>query len=228
MHVEMSKWAAFYRKAAAGGTDLMWPNETLVRLLQGSYIPGLDKNYRDQRIVDVSCGSGNNLVFLASLGADLHATEIDEAVVEQTAARMSALGIAVNIRVGSNRALPFADNSMDMLVSWNVIHYEPDETAIRHAIREYARVLRPGGRIVLSTTGPEHKILTNSEKVGDHLYRIGRSGDFRAGQVFFYFDTAGEINRYFAECFDNIEIGRTHDQLMTEVLDWFVLSCKKK
>lgn len=44
------------------------------------------------------------------------------------------------------QALPFADASLDLVVSLHVLEHVPDD---RRAIREYYRVLRPGGKAII-------------------------------------------------------------------------------
>jgi SAM-dependent methyltransferase len=218
------KWARFYEQAAATGTELMWPSETLVRLFRGSYIPGLPRELSGRRVLDVGCGNGNNLPFLAGTGLQVSATEVDAELGRRVQARLARLGHAVDIRVGTNRQLPFETNTFDFLVSWNVVHYEDNEADMRAALREYARVLKPGGRFFISTTGPEHLILRDSERVGPHRYRIGRRGDPRVGQIFYYFDDEASLRAHLAADFTEVLVGRTHDHLMTETLDWFVVT----
>lgn len=222
------KWSEVYKKATRLGDQLLWPSETLIRLFCGSYIPGLDKQYRGKSVIDVGLGNGNNLCFLASLGLQLYGTEVTQDICEMVTQKLKSLGYASDLRQGTNRNLPFKNDQFDYLVSWNVLHYEDTEADIRDAIAEYARVLKPGGRFFLSTTGPEHKILKDGATVGPHLYRIGRRGDFRKGQTFFYFDSPGYIRYYFKENFAEVMVGRTNDFLFTESLDWFVVTGLKK
>lgn len=229
MHLEseFSKWCDFYRRVLATGTALAWPSETLVRLFRGSYIAGLPKDLRGLRCLDVGCGNGNNTVFLCSTGMEVSASEVSDGVCDIAKSQLAGLGFAVDVRTGTNRSLPFPDNTFDFLVSWNVVHYEPSSENIRDAFAEYARVLKPGGRVLLSTTGPEHKILRDAERVGPHRYRIGRADDFRRGQIFFYFDDPECLRDHLQPAFTAVEIGRTHDRLMSETLDWFVATAVK-
>jgi len=219
-----SKWAETYRKFAAEGSELMWPSETLIRLFKGNYIPGLKRNYAGQSVLDIGFGNGNNLLFLGSLGLKLSGVEVDKDICEKTGAKLKMVGHDADLKVGTNKALPFPDKSFDFIVSWNVLHYEPTEPDIRAAIKEYCRVLKPGGRFFISTTGPEHKILQDGKTLGGHRYQIGRQDDFRKGQVYFYFDSPNYIRHYFSECFTDVLVGRTHDFLMTETLDWYVVT----
>jgi ubiquinone/menaquinone biosynthesis C-methylase UbiE len=218
------KWSHFYTNLAANNTELLWPSETLVRLFKGNYVPGLDKGYEGKKVLDVGFGNGNNLIFLASLGFTIAGCEVTSKICDMVRARLKHLGRDADVRVGTNRQLPFADNTFDFLVSWNVIHYEKTEPEMRAAIAEYQRVLKPGGRIFISTTGPEHKILQNGRTLGGHRYEIGRADDFRKGEVCFYFDAPNYIQMYFGEKFKDVLVGRTHDMLLTETLDWFIVT----
>jgi SAM-dependent methyltransferase len=212
-------WAEHYRRGAEDGSEPLWPSECLIRLFRGPYIVGMARDFRDRQVLEVGCGNGNNLVFLGSLGMRLSGTEVEESICRRTEARMRACGYDARVLVGTNRALPFPDCTFDYLVAWNVVHYEDNEADFRAALREYCRVLRPGGRLFVSTTGPEHKILDGAEKLGPHRYRIGREDDFRRGQVFFYLETEEAARAYFSESFEQVMTGRTLGRYFTDTLD---------
>lgn len=215
-------WTVQYKEAAKLGTELCWPSETLIRLFKGNYIPNLDKDFAGKRILDVSFGNGNNMPLYVSLGLDIYGTEVSGEICEQLQQKLENANIKTTLKAGVNQNLPFEDDFFDYLVSWNVIHYEPTEKDMVAAIQEYSRVLKPGGRLFLSTTGPEHLILEGAENIGKHQYQIGREDDFRKGQVYFYFDEPKYIHHYFKKDFKDIQVGRTHDMLMTDTLDWWI------
>ncbi len=219
-------WAKAYKQYSNDGSELRWPNETLIRLLKSpEYIPDLHRQpLAGRSILDVGFGNGNSLPLFHSLGLRISGTEIHQEIVAAGKEKMSLIGIEADLRVGSNTALPFADGTFDLLVSWNVLHYEDNEDAILKGIKEYARVLKPGGRVILSTTGPEHKILEGATRIAPHRYRIGRPGEFRAGQVYYYFDDAECTARAFATAFREVEVGRTLDRLFRHTLDWFIVT----
>ncbi|MBU0679624.1 MAG: methyltransferase domain-containing protein [Verrucomicrobia bacterium] len=221
-------WTRFYKEAAEKGVRHLWPAENLVRMMMGNYIPGLDKNYGGKRALDVGCGSGNNLVFLASLGMEVAGTEISEDVCGNTAEFMKSLGYDADVRVGTNTGLPFEDDSFDFLVSWNVLHYEPEEKSIKKAVLEHARVLKPGGLLILSTAAPDHLIMNDARVVGPHQYEIARKDDFRKGETFFYFDHPRYIEHYFSTGFGDMHIGRIHDNLFGRISDFFIVAARSK
>lgn len=217
-------WTDAYKGYKESGKILLWPATTLIRMFKGNYIPGLDKNYAGKSVIDVGCGSGNNLVFLNTLDLKLYGTEVSDEICSMTMRHLSEFNINAELKAGFNTKLPFDDNLFDYLVSWNVIHYENNEDDMKRAIGEYARVLKPGGRIFISSTGPRHLILQNSKALGHHRYQIGRDDDFRKGEVFFYFDSPEYVKFYFSPHFNDVLVGTDTDYMFTEYQDYFLIT----
>ena len=85
--------------------------------------------------------------------------------------RLSKLGFKGDLRVGTNQSLPLESGTFDFLVSWNVLHYEETkEDVLATRIAENARVVKPGGRVIVSATGPNSPILKGAETLNDHRY----------------------------------------------------------
>ncbi len=226
MTAQTGDWTEYYQKTT--DLELVWPSETMVRVFKGDYVPDLNHDYAGKSVLDVGFGIGNNLIFLASLGLAVYGTELSEEICQIAGSKLSQRGYSATLKVGSNRQLPFPDNSFDFLTSWNVLHYEDNEEAICQAISEYKRVLKPGGRFFISTTGPDHKILTNHKALGDHRYQIGLEGDFRKVKSFTILTAKTNINKLFGAQFGKVIVGRTHDRLFTSTLDWFIISAVKE
>lgn len=219
-----SGWAEAYELYQKKGDQLAYPSETLVCLFKGDYVTGQKLDYEGKSVLDVGFGGGNNTLFLASLGMQVSGIEIHQNICDSASKEFLNLGLQVDLRVGTNQEIPFENNSFDFLVSWNVLHYEGTEEGIKAGIKQYARVLKPGGRLFLSTTGPQHKILKNGQTLGNHLYQIGRDEDFRKGQVHFFFDNINYLEFYFSWCFQELQFGRIEDMLFREKLDWWLVT----
>ncbi len=220
---EFNAWT-YAHLVSARDTELQWPSESLIRLFKGKYIPGADQRYKGKKALEVGVGNGNNLVFLHSLGLSLYGTEVSAAVCRMAQKRLAQIGIDADLRVGTNRRLPFASNTFDYLVSWYVIHYEKSLGNIEKAIAEYRRVLKPGGRFFVATTGPGHLLLKGAKKVSPHFYRIQRKDDFRCGHIHFSFGSEDYARRCFGKKFRDVRVGRVRDFMMTETLDWFLVT----
>lgn len=119
--------------------------------------------------LDLGCGDG----FFASLIADTPFTigfDPDEASVRK-AARTGAYQLAL---AGDATRMPFADASFDSVMSNSVLEHIPDVDAV---LAELKRVVRPGGRLLLST--PSHRF--GEMLLGSDLLRgVGLNGLARA------------------------------------------------
>lgn len=98
-----------------------------------------------ERILIDGCGTGADLAFLDA-DVQVVATDITPAMVERTVRRARALGRSVDARVMDAQALEFPDASFDAVVLHLILAVVPDPVA---AVREAARVLKPGGRAVV-------------------------------------------------------------------------------
>lgn len=102
---------------------------------------------RGLKVVDVGTGSGALLPLLAGSGAEVVAVDHSVALLERARRRCRDAGVAgVCFQQADVRDLPFADASFDAAYSSMVLHHLPRPAA---AIRELARVVRPGGRVVV-------------------------------------------------------------------------------
>lgn len=111
------------------------------QLLRGRITKGM-------RVLDAGCGTGRNLVYMLRQGFNLWATDRDPAAV--TAAR--ALAARLFPRLSPDRfgvelveRLPFADQSMDAVISNAVLHFARDDEHFEAMVRDMWRVLAPGG-----------------------------------------------------------------------------------
>ena len=119
------------------------------------------------------------------------------------------------------------DNTFDLLISVNNIHYEPSRESITDAIQEFKRVLKPGGRFYISTVGTHHDIRKKAKKIKDNIYEI-RDWDFRDGEIFHFFEDPRELSKYLRNFFINVEVGELTEQLMEQTLGFYLASGEKE
>ncbi|HTK31301.1 MAG TPA: methyltransferase domain-containing protein [Candidatus Saccharimonadaceae bacterium] len=119
------------------------------------------------RLLDVACGTGIAAAAAARRGAVVNGVDLAPAMVDE-ARRLVPTG---TFRESDAAILPFADASLDVIVSnFGVHHFEFPE----HAFAEMARVLVPGGRLAFSLwDAPERSVLHRA--LADALAAHGRS-----------------------------------------------------
>lgn len=98
--------------------------------------------YRGRPVLEVGCGMGCMAMNWAQAGADITAVDLNPVAIDQTRRRFDVFGLSGRIEPADAEALQFADVSFDYVYSWGVIHHTP---GIADAVREFRRVLRPGG-----------------------------------------------------------------------------------
>ena len=107
------------------------------------------RDQRKLRLIDIGCGTGRFIDFVKQAWPRLPALGLDlsEAYI-QHAQRHLRRWSRVNLVVAGAEAIPAADNSCDAVTSIFMLHELPPEVR-RAVIAEAARVLKPGGRLVL-------------------------------------------------------------------------------
>jgi ubiquinone/menaquinone biosynthesis C-methylase UbiE len=114
---------------------------------------------RNEKVLDVGCGHGLLLIGAAkrlregkAVGIDLWQKQ-DQAGNSREATllnvRLENVADRVELVDGDARKLPFDENSFDVVVSSWALHNIYDRAGRDTAIREIARVLKPGGRILI-------------------------------------------------------------------------------
>lgn len=96
-------------------------------------------------VVDIGAGPGRLIVSLARQRPDLRIVGVDpsQAMVDRAETNLARFPTA-SARLGTAEALPFANNSVDVVVSSFALHHWTDPEA---AGREIDRILKPGGAV---------------------------------------------------------------------------------
>jgi arsenite methyltransferase len=121
-------------------------------------------NWRgDEQVLDVGCGNGFLLIEVAKRLTNGKATGIDRWMTgagDQTAeaawhnAQLEGVVNRVDIRNVDARAMPFGDQTFDVIVSSLMLHHAGGRAGRERVLREMARVLKPGGTLLLYDVAP--------------------------------------------------------------------------
>lgn len=121
---------------------------------------------RPRAVLDLGCGVGGFLAGLAELGGRVFPADLDRESLVVCRERGFPDGV-----VSDGYALPYRDASFDLVALFDAIEHIEDDA---RALAEVARVLRPGGRVVVSV--PAYPFLfANNDRVARHCRRYTRT-----------------------------------------------------
>lgn len=137
----------------------------------------------DEQILDMGCGRGAVLLMVAHLlprgkatGVDLwktHEQSGNALTVTQRNAQREGVADCVALQTADMRRLPFPDGAFDVVVTSLAIHNIRDPKGRQQALGEAARVLKPGGRLVIADFF--------TQRYGERLREVGMIGITRRG-----------------------------------------------
>lgn len=105
------------------------------------------EHFAGQHVLEIGVGQGTDMMQFAQAGAICHGVDITENHLKLTALNATLRGFDVDLHEVDATRLPFADNSIDCVYSFGVLHHIPE---IDQVVREIHRVLKPGGRVMIA------------------------------------------------------------------------------
>lgn len=114
---------------------------------EGHILKRLDAiDFKGKRVLEIGLGQGADAEQIIRRGAIWSGVDLTPESVDRLKTRMRLRNLSYErIERASALALPFADNTFDMVFSHGVLHHIPE---IRSAQKEIARVLKPGGSLI--------------------------------------------------------------------------------
>lgn len=170
--------AKYFRQAYVSG-EHGWPVEGATPEIH-AYL----KRIRPRHALDLGCGEGRHSILMARMGAAVEAVDLEPLALRKAKAFARAAGVARRIRFsrGDALGLRFADASFDVVIDSGVFHHivKPDW---KRYVREMARVLRPGGHLLLTVFSMKFRHYPGERRTRPWLYhrnhydRFFRRGD---------------------------------------------------
>lgn len=137
------QWTAIYRQATVFGVIHQERRATALNWIDDLGLP------QGESVLEIGCGAGSTSVALAERGYDVTASDAVPAMIRLTEQRARGRDVAgrINTRLADAHALPFTSDSYSLVVALGVLPwlYSPEL-----AVAEMARVLRPGGFLLVN------------------------------------------------------------------------------
>jgi SAM-dependent methyltransferase len=146
--------------------------------LEGHAMASWFGDLTDRRALDLGCGTGRHTRTLLEAGASVVAADLTLAMLKRARAKLADHSVDW-LRIALPGPLPFGDGEFDLVVLGLVAEHLVD---LDGTLTEVARVLRPGGRCLLSALHPDRtaegqKARFIDEETGDrrHIETVHRS-----------------------------------------------------
>lgn len=139
-----------YDKIYIRGQNHNYPNLDLVRI-QKIFL----KNYLGKTL-DYGFGTGENLIFLSKEGHKMFGLETSPTVINLVKKKIKKNNVKSNLNVLKNsEKLPYKKNFFDNIVCISVLSQLKTKKNVGHLLREFLRVLKKGGNLIIDINGPK-------------------------------------------------------------------------
>lgn len=163
----IAAYEQYYARQLDGAHGLTRASEDFVRLLvRGGIAPGKV----DEPALDFGIGDGRHAEYLISMGYRVTGTDVSDAPLQVSNRRLLGTGKLQTTLLERSPALPFPDRAYSLVVAWEVMHWLGGPESWELAIREFIRVLRPGGHLILTMPTERHYLKRHSLEVGKSTY----------------------------------------------------------
>lgn len=172
-------WDEVFHRHQRAGTDLDWGNQWTGAFVETLYAAPI------KSILDLGCGTGNDVVRLAHAGFQAMGLDYSAAAIQQASKKAPA--VTRFVLADMAKPLPFAASSFDAVMSNVAIHMFADlET--RAVFRELWRIVRLNGLFMFHVNALE-----------DRPLRIAGKGEEREIEPHYVLEKDGQTMHYFSE-----------------------------
>jgi SAM-dependent methyltransferase len=179
-------------------------------------------------ILDVGCGIGNHLWFLAKEGFNAFGIDGSETAVKLAKKLLKEFNVEADIKVHDfTKPLPYENNFFDLVIDRSSLSCI-DYSEMQKTLEEIHRVLKTGGYFLFSPYSKSHTSYLTSDKKGNFVEVV--EGSLKGtGWVCFYDEK--DIRKLFSsEKWELIELSEniSHDKISGNVNSWWIVVAKKK
>lgn len=215
-------WDSIFRSRPWG----RYPAEEVIRFIARNFFRAADR--RAVRLLEVGCGPGANVWFMAREGFSVSAIDGSPAAIEQLAARLTAEGIAFDpaeFRTGNFATLPWPDETFDAVVDVEALSANRLDV-VHEALGEIRRVMKPGAVLFSKMFSPQTTGCGTGEQLEERTTADPETGAC-AGIGTVHFFTEADLDAVFAP-FHDVARSWVHRREAdgTEVHEWITTARK--
>jgi SAM-dependent methyltransferase len=150
-----------------GQKGILHPSEDLIRLIVRGAIGAREAG---EVALDFGVGDGRHVEYLMSLGYRVTGTDAAPSSLEVTRRLFKDNDKFRGILLENSPELPVAVDTFSLVVAWEVLHWLGTPELFLKGMREFLRVLRPGGLLLLTMPTERHYLKLYSLEIGTSTY----------------------------------------------------------
>jgi len=125
-----------------------YPAVEVVRFVARNFYSA--KSREDIKILEIGCGSGANLWFIAKEGFQASGIDGSRVAIDRLKKRLAQDKLKADLHIGDVMQLPFADNQFDCIIDCECMYANSFKDSLV-IVKEANRVLKPGGKFLSMT-----------------------------------------------------------------------------
>ncbi len=150
-----------------GAKGILHPSEDLIRLIARGSIRAKESG---EAALDFGVGDGRHVKYLMSLGFSVTGTDVAPASLAVTDKLFKNSSQYRGFLLENSPDLPFADGTFGLIVAWEVVHWLGSPELFLKCMREFIRVVRPHGSILMTMPTERHYLKQYSLEIGKSTY----------------------------------------------------------
>jgi ubiquinone/menaquinone biosynthesis C-methylase UbiE len=160
----------------------------------------------NQKILEIGCGVGNNLIPIAKLGYSAYGVDISNLAIKEATRRAIEQNVQVDLICDNVQKLQYESNFFDHVIDRSVLTCTTPDIIIQ-SLDEIYRVLKPGGVFMaFDWFGKNHPDLKYGTCIGGDVYSNFSDGRFKNVEFITSFDFR-TLSNYFKK-FEKLNINR--------------------
>lgn len=188
-----------------------YPAELIVQFVFRNF----NRNGED-KILDLGCGAGRHVYFMASENIDTYGVDISADGIEHTKKLLKENGLSVDLKVAGADNIPYEDNYFNGIISYGVLYY-CNINEIENAAKEIFRVLKPNGKALIVVRNTKDYRYGKGKEIEKNTFLIEEEDknkcSFNENGMIMHFFEEDEVKKLFGD-FSYVfidEIVETHE-----------------